>query len=258
MVEQVSIDTSTESAGPSLEEENEAQEAKAAAESKPDDTLPSEKPEVDPDRPEWLPEKFKSPEDLAKAYSELESKLGQADTSEEAQAEAEEALDNAGLDYEMLANEYAQNGELSDEAYQALEHAGIPQHIVDQYIAGLEATQGAIRGEIYETAGGEEAYSEMVEWAADNLDEGQIDAFNATLEGGDVNQIKMAITALQSQYMNANGTEPSRSIQGRTAGEGPVYESVAELTRDMGDKRYMEDPAFRAKVEAKLARSSIL
>tara|TARA_R110000868_G_scaffold136952_2_gene350246 strand:+ start:2153 stop:2893 length:741 start_codon:yes stop_codon:yes gene_type:complete len=28
------------------------------------------------DRPEWLPEKYKSPEDLAKAYKELESKFG--------------------------------------------------------------------------------------------------------------------------------------------------------------------------------------
>ena len=30
-----------------------------------------------PQRPEWLPEKYKSPEDLAKAYKELESKIGQ-------------------------------------------------------------------------------------------------------------------------------------------------------------------------------------
>ena len=29
-----------------------------------------------PPRPEWLPEKYKSPEDLAKAYKELESKIG--------------------------------------------------------------------------------------------------------------------------------------------------------------------------------------
>ena len=34
--------------------------------------------EVNPldERPEWLPEKYKTPEDLAKAYKELESKLG--------------------------------------------------------------------------------------------------------------------------------------------------------------------------------------
>ena len=31
----------------------------------------------DPERPEWLPEKFNSVEDMAKAYSALESKLGQ-------------------------------------------------------------------------------------------------------------------------------------------------------------------------------------
>jgi hypothetical protein len=29
-----------------------------------------------PERPEWLPEKYKTPEDLAKAYKELESKIG--------------------------------------------------------------------------------------------------------------------------------------------------------------------------------------
>jgi len=32
-----------------------------------------------PPRPEWLPEKFKTPEDLAKSYSELQSKLGAKD-----------------------------------------------------------------------------------------------------------------------------------------------------------------------------------
>ena len=31
------------------------------------------------DRPEWLPEKYKTGEDLAKAYKELESKLGNKD-----------------------------------------------------------------------------------------------------------------------------------------------------------------------------------
>lgn len=45
-------------------------------------------------RPEWLPEKYKTPEDLAKAYKELEGKLGSRDEDlrnkiiEELQAEA--------------------------------------------------------------------------------------------------------------------------------------------------------------------------
>ena len=36
-----------------------------------------ELPQEQSDRPEWLPEKFKDPADMAKAYSELEKKLGQ-------------------------------------------------------------------------------------------------------------------------------------------------------------------------------------
>ena len=34
-----------------------------------------EEPQSEQERPEWLPEKFKSAEDLAKAYGELESYL---------------------------------------------------------------------------------------------------------------------------------------------------------------------------------------
>ena len=40
------------------------------------DGLAPEPEEQAQDRPEWLPEKFSSPEDMAKAYGELESKLG--------------------------------------------------------------------------------------------------------------------------------------------------------------------------------------
>ena len=38
---------------------------------------PQLQPEVQVERPEWLPEKFKSAEDMASAYSSLEGKLGQ-------------------------------------------------------------------------------------------------------------------------------------------------------------------------------------
>ena len=45
----------------------------------PVDTIPTaqeqQQGEVQQDRPEWLPEKFKSPEDLAKSYTELEKKV---------------------------------------------------------------------------------------------------------------------------------------------------------------------------------------
>lgn len=52
-----------------------ATETEAPTEAAPQTQPVSEAPKAE-GRPEWLPEKYKSPEELAKAYKELESKLG--------------------------------------------------------------------------------------------------------------------------------------------------------------------------------------
>ena len=60
-----------------------------------------------PQRPEWLPEKYKTPEDLAKAYKQLESKLGSKDEDlrksiiEELQAEAFQDRPASAGDYQL-------------------------------------------------------------------------------------------------------------------------------------------------------------
>lgn len=259
MAESVTINTSAENTGPSLEEEAAAQDA--AANKEADTKLPSDKPEGTQDRPEWLPEKFKSPEDLAKAYSELEKRMGQPkgdESAPEGLSEAEKAIDNAGLNYDAFAQEYSENGELSQDAYDALEAAGIPKHLVDNYIAGLEAQQTMLQADVYQTVGGEEAYNDMIQWAGDNLDDASIDAFNATLEGGNPAQIKLAIAGLRAQYAEVNGREPSRTISGAPSVGSGVYESTAEMMKDMADPRYKEDAAFRQRVQEKLGRSNIL
>jgi hypothetical protein len=69
----------------------------------------------------------------------------------------------------------------------------------------------------------------------------------------------MAVENLKSKYTAANGSEPSVTLQGRpSSGAVGVYESTADLMKDMGNPEYKNNPAFRAKVEAKLARSNIL
>ena len=72
-------------------------------------------------KPEGLPEKFNSVEDLAKSYSELEKKLGdntEAPKEEAPKTEtkndldiAEKAVESAGLNMETLSSEYAEKGE---------------------------------------------------------------------------------------------------------------------------------------------------
>lgn len=216
------------------------------------------------ERPDWLPEKFKSAEDMAKAYSQLESKLGQpqqqqeevVETPTESPSEVADLLDSKGLDFDVFQQEYAETGGLSNDAYAALEEAGFPPSMVDSWIAGQDALAQQMTGEMYSLVGSQEDYAEMVSWAADALPESEVDAFNATIATQDPNMIRLAIQGLNARYRSE--AEPSL-MQGGTGAvsTGGRFESTAELTAAMSDPRYAKDPAYRQAVSDKLARSSL-
>lgn len=245
---------------PTLEEQVAAQEA-AAAEANTDPKLAGE--ENTPERPEWLPEKFATVEDMAKAYKELEGKQS-APKEPEAPAETEEAaneaVDKAGLDMDALSAEWDAEGKLTDESYAKLAEVGITPEMVEMYAAGSQSQADAQVAEMLAPVGGnQETYDDMIAWAADELPDADIDAFNEVLETGKTSAIKLAVQELAGKYNAANGVEPTAALQGNpTASSTSRYESTADLMKDMGNPEYAKNPAFRAKVEAKLARSNIL
>jgi len=220
------------------------------------------------ERPDWLPEKFKSAEDMAKAYSALESKLGQPkqqeeETTEEVEVTGNESasdvaqlLDDKGLDFDVFQQEYAENGGLSEDAYQALQEAGFPRSMVDSWVAGQDALAAQMTAQMYEVAGGGEQYAQMVQWAADNLPDNEVNAYNATMESGDPNMIRLAVQGLNARYRSE--AEPTL-MQGGTGAvsSGGKFESTAELTAAMSDPRYAKDPAYRQAVADKLQKSSL-
>jgi hypothetical protein len=219
------------------------------------------------ERPDWLPEKFKSVEDMAKAYSALESKLGQPqqeeETTEEVEVSGEESasdvaqlLDDKGLDFDVFQQEYAENGGLSEDAYEALQEAGFPRSMVDSWVAGQDALAAQMTSEMYDVAGGGEQYAQMVQWAADNLPDNEVNAYNVTMESGDPNMIRLAVQGLNARYRSE--AEPTL-MQGGTGAvsSGGRFESTAELTAAMGDPRYAKDPAYRQSIADKLAKSSL-
>lgn len=215
------------------------------------------------DRPQWLPEKFKSPEDLAKAYAELESKLGKPAESKQAeqpsQNAVQEELASKGLDLSEFSNEFATNGELSAQSYEKLEKAGYPRNYVDQYIEGQKAQAALYESEVKAVAGGDKSFSEMVEWAKANLSPSEISAYNAAIDSRDPNIAKLAVAGMFQKFSAARPAEPSL-FKGATSASGSsdVYESIAQMQKDMASPEYKTDPAFRAKVAQKLSRSNIL
>ena len=217
------------------------------------------------ERPEWLPEKFKTPEDLAKSYAELEKKMSSGDTepvqpeTEIPSSEAADVVENAGLNFDAMQEEYQANQGLTEATYESLAKSGIPKEVVDSYIAGQEQLATSLRTTMFDSVGGEEAYGSMMEWASTNLTSNETSAYNATMNSGNSDQIQMTVHGLKARYTAANGSDP-KLISGSTtsANAGGRFDSVAQLTEAMRDPRYAKDSAFRQSVQNKLSNSSIL
>lgn len=225
-------------------------------------------------KPDGLPEKFNSVEDLVKSYSELEKKLGgqskeaidpvskatqktEASKSDGKLEIAEQAVADAGLDMSSLQKEYSEKGELDVKSYEALEKVGISKQYVDNYIAGQEAIANQQAVEIKETVGGDEVYQEMVDWASKNMTEGEKQAYNKAVNSGDMDTVKLAVNALKGQFERANGVEP-KLVTGKaqpTAEQG--FESWAQVTEAMSNPRYAKDIAYQNEVKNKLANSNL-
>lgn len=233
----------------------------------------SEAPEASGERPGWLPEKFKSAEDLAKAYAELEGKLGAPNKTEETapvvektteetsqtDEDASKALAEKGLDLGEFNTEWAEKGGLSDESYSKLEKAGIPKATVDQYIAGQQALANQYQTDVKSAAGGDAGFSEMAEWAKVNASKEDLAAYNKAVDSGDKDQAKLAVAGLFQKFQESGrGGEPTLVRADGVKTTGDVYESIAQMQKDMASADYKTDPAFRRKVEAKLSRSNIL
>ena len=229
----------------------------------------TELPQEENDRPQWLPEKFKSAEDMAQAYSELEKKLGQAPKEDQAEAEQSEAEaenkeeqteENVSEAYQTIAEaskEFFENdGQLSEETYNALEKAGLPRDLVDSYAAGQQALLQSEEAQIQSVANGQ--YDAMAEWANENLPQEEIDAFDEAVTGGTVQQAKLAVQGLYARYQNEVGAKP-KLTQGAVAGTSTMpFKSMQELARAQSDPRYKSgDKAYHEEIDRRLSVSNI-
>src|SRR5210317_934661 len=235
----------------------------------PEEQSQEELPQDQSDRPEWLPEKFKSPEDMSKAYAELEKKLGQAPKEDEQEVEQseekaedneEQTEENTSEAYKAVAEaskEFFENdGQLSEETYNALEKAGLPRDLVDSYAAGQQALLASEEGQIKSVAQGN--YDAMAEWANENLPQEENDAFDEVVTGGSISQAKLAVQGLYARYQNEVGAKP-KLTQGAVSGVSTMpFKSMQELARAQSDPRYKSgDKAYHEEIDRRLAVSKI-
>ena len=227
--------------------------------------------------------KFKSVEDLAASYKELEGKLGQVSEEDQATEETEEqtqeegefnaeeyygdglasVLEEVGIDAQDITQRFTDTGEISEDDYSKLGEAGFSKQVVDTYLDGL---RGVGEGDeiptqqiqnIKDSVGGDQAYEQMADWCQQNLSEQEIKAFDKITETADAPVIQLAVEGLYTRYQNAMGVEPDL-VTGRPAASGPnPYRSTAEVVAAMSDKRYGKDVSYTEDVQNRLAGSDV-
>jgi len=214
--------------------------------------------------------KYKDAKELEKAYVELQKKLGDKDTdtaSAEEQPEDTPKMSEGATLITDASKEYFDNGnKLSDETLAKFSSLS-SQDLIKAYME-VQATQpqqtapptdisAAEINQIKNSAGGEKAYANIVNWAKSNIPSEQLTAFNEVVNSGSVQAIQLAVSGLKAEYDNANGVE-GRMVTGKApTNRGDVFRSQAELVSAMSDRRYDNDPAYRQDVIEKLERSDL-
>ena len=219
--------------------------------------------------------KYKNAEDLEAAYLSLQKKLGQdeepdyEESDEGYEEESDEETEYApavSLINEASEEYYANDGQLSEETISRFSEMS-SQDLVNAYLEiqanNPQAPQQSVQmsesqvNSVQNAAGGEANYNRVVDWAADNLSDEAINAFDSVVDSGNPMAINIAFQGIQAEYNEANGYE-GRMLQGKPASStGDVFRSQAELVAAMGDPRYDTDPAYRADVVAKLDASDL-
>lgn len=235
--------------------------------------------------------KFNSPEDLAKAYQELEKKLGQpaqqaADPADPLAPQgytrdqaveiygqgAVDQLAEKGVDLADLMWK-ADSGVDISSSYDDLAAAfNVPRQVVENYVSKAKGGDSAPAGDglsaddvaaIKAMVGGEQQFNALSQWAAGNLDPQELADYNAVVDSGNKDAIRWALKAMQSRAAGTTPAEPKLIGGGRPPEEGLRFESKQQVLdamnkrNDKGQKLYEVDEAYRQKFLAILERSEV-
>lgn len=188
------------------------------------------------ERPQFLPEKYKSVADVAKAYKELESRLGSAPK------EYDFSKGQAWMepDYEPFQ-------EMAD--YARSKH--VPQDVMDKMLESVGLYLDEFRTDLAEEKAklGEKATERLKilnNWAKSNLSEKSFNALTAGMRSAE--QIE-ALEEIRNKMINNNTLVPGGN-ESVTSGGVTLEEYRSELNANY--TKYKSDPAYRKEMQRKL------
>jgi len=203
--------------------------------------------------------KYRNAEELEAAYIELQKKLGEDKEESEVEEEPEDTDEIVESLFDRLWDE-SQGDQFNENTLKELSESD-PTDLAKMYLDYRNNTSNKSLStedaeSLKNSIGGEQQYSQLMQWASANMNDNEIDMFDSVIDSGDVNAAYFAIQALSYKYGDSVGVE-GKLVQGKAPTETTQgYKSQAEVVSAMQDPRYDRDPAYRQEVMAKLERSN--
>jgi len=244
--------------------------------------------EQETQEPELLLGKFRSQDDLAKAYQELEKKLGQP--KQEADPEPSpaegyspeqavgiygegpvEALKEKGIDMADVMFKADQGQDISEHYDTLAETFGVTRQVVENYVSKAQGSAPAEApgltesdaAELKAMVGGDAAFGKLSQWAASNLEQGELAKYNAVVDSGNKDAIEWALKALQARVAAPDAVVEPKLYGGGEAPAVTQFQSQQQFLDAMnkrnsrGQRMYDVDEAYRDKVQKLLAVSDV-
>lgn len=235
------------------------------------------------ERPDNVPEKFWDAdagsvrtEDLLKSYGELESLQSTPTTTEvpegipkiETAPTPEISTETLEMTPEVMSDfteRYrAQDKELTVSDYKELQDTyGYSKTMVDEHVAGLIARGDSFAASLYADSGVKDAaeFGLVLEWAATNLSEAEIDTFNTASAAMNTELAMGLAQGMVARYKNDNSTSADTVLRGDSSGSpvGDLFLNFHDLATAMQDPRFTQgfghDPVYHKEVVLKARRS---
>ena len=215
--------------------------------------------------------KYKNAQELEQGYIELQKKLGEGEAEEpvaeaeegEEEYEGEEGEEDISIldelwEYELNNEEFHEDAvaelQQMDPVDLANLHIEYRKQVEEEGVGAKDFTEAEMT-ELKGVVGGDENYQNMLQWAGANLNQQEIDMFDAVMQRGDALGAFFAIRSLAYRYNDAAGYEGKMLTGNAPKTSGSQYRSQQEVIQAMSDPRYENDPAYRKDVMDKLTRS---
>ena len=230
--------------------------------------------------------KFKSPQELAKAYAELQRKMGQQSAEPQPEPAAEpEAAEESGYSVEQASEVYGkeavallagkgvnlaelmwnadQGADISEHFDTLAETFKVPRQVVENYVSKAQSAPSAGEAGLTEAdatalldgVGGQENFDQLSGWAKSNLPAEELANYNAVVDSGNKEAISWALKAMQARQAAPDSVVEPQLYGGGVATETKVvFESQQQVLdamnkrNDRGQRLYDVDEAYRNKV----------